>query len=213
MAKCGGGDDYDVLLRMIVIGDSGVGKSCMLLRFVDNTFTSSFIATVGVDFRVRTIQLDGRTIKLQLWDTSGAERFRNITASYYRGAQGVVVVYDVTSAESFANVRSWLRDVERFADDRAVKLLVGNKSDLALLRQVSAEDAQTFADAHGMQLLETSAKQGASVDAAFSSLVTAIRQKQHHATRATTTHAGAAQLRHSVDITAPDTAARPSCCS
>ena len=97
--------EYDYLFKLLLIGDSGVGKSCLLLRFADDTYTESYISTIGVDFKIRTIQLDGKTIKLQIWDTAGQERFRTITSSYYRGAHGIIVVYDTTDSDSFEHVR------------------------------------------------------------------------------------------------------------
>jgi len=103
--------EYDYLFKLLLIGDSGVGKSCLLLRFADDTYTESYISTIGVDFKIRTIQLDGKTVKLQIWDTAGQERFRTITSSYYRGAHGIIVVYDVTDQESFTNVSQWLKGI------------------------------------------------------------------------------------------------------
>jgi Ras-related protein Rab-1A len=120
----------------LLIGDSGVGKSCLLLRFADDTYTESFISTIGVDFKIRTIDLEGKTVKLQIWDTAGQERFRTITSSYYRGAHGIIVVYDITDTESFANVRMWLKEVDRYGSEGVSKLLVGNKSDLSARRVV-----------------------------------------------------------------------------
>ena len=105
--------DYDYLFKLLLIGDSGVGKSCLLLRFADDTYTESYISTIGVDFKIRTIELEGKTVKLQIWDTAGQERFRTITSSYYRGAHGIIVVYDVTDESTFANVKQWLQENER----------------------------------------------------------------------------------------------------
>mmetsp|Transcript_49208 Transcript_49208/g.71860 ORF Transcript_49208/g.71860 Transcript_49208/m.71860 type:complete len:109 (+) Transcript_49208:102-428(+) len=105
--------EYDYLFKLLLIGDSGVGKSCLLLRFADDTYTESYISTIGVDFKIRTITQDSKTVKLQIWDTAGQERFRTITSSYYRGAHGIIVVYDVTDMESFNNVKQWLHEIDR----------------------------------------------------------------------------------------------------
>ena len=114
----------------MLIGDSGVGKSCLLLRFADDKWTDSYISTIGVDFKIRTIDLDGKTIKLQIWDTAGQERFRTISSTYYRGAHGIIVVYDVTNLDSFNNVKRWLTEIDKYARENVNKLLVGNKADL-----------------------------------------------------------------------------------
>jgi len=159
--------DYDYLFKLVLIGDSGVGKSCLLLRFADDNFTDSYISTIGVDFRFRTITIDDKTVKLQIWDTAGQERFRTITSAYYRGADGIIMVYDVTSAESFDHVEEWLSEVDRYASESTSKLLVGNKADLIEEKQVPEETAQSFAEKLGIPFLETSAKTATNVDAAF----------------------------------------------
>uniref|UniRef100_A0A0M3ICE7 Ras-related protein Rab-1A n=1 Tax=Ascaris lumbricoides TaxID=6252 RepID=A0A0M3ICE7_ASCLU len=132
----------DYLFKLLLIGDSGVGKSCLLLRFADDTYTESYISTIGVDFKIRTIELDGKTIKLQIWDTAGQERFRTITSSYYRGAHGIIVVYDITDQESFNNVKQWLQEIDRYACENVNKLLVGNKCDLTSKRAVEYNSAK-----------------------------------------------------------------------
>ncbi|EEB90600.1 hypothetical protein MPER_11169 [Moniliophthora perniciosa FA553] len=115
--------EYDYLFKLLLIGDSGVGKSCLLLRFADDTYTESYISTIGVDFKIRTIELEGKTVKLQIWDTAGQERFRTITSSYYRGAHGIIVVYDVTDNDTFTNVKQWLQEIDRYASGRATRIV------------------------------------------------------------------------------------------
>ncbi|KAJ8544206.1 hypothetical protein ON010_g12063 [Phytophthora cinnamomi] len=143
--------DYDHLFKLVLIGDSGVGKSCLLLRFADDAFTESYITTIGVDF----------------WDTAGQERFRTITSAYYRGADGIIMVYDVTSQESFDHVNDWLNEVNRYASEGTCKLLVGNKSDISDNKAVSYETAKAFADSLSIPFLETSAKNAQNVEEAF----------------------------------------------
>lgn len=145
--------EYDYLFKLLLIGDSGVGKSCLLLRFADDTYTESYISTIGVDFKIRTIELDGKTIKLQIWDTAGQERFRTITSSYYRGAHGIIVVYDVTDLDSFNNVKQWLHEIDRYACDNVNKLLVGNKCDMSARKVVDYNTAKEFAEQLGKHLL------------------------------------------------------------
>ncbi|KAI0927851.1 GTP-binding protein of the rab, variant 2 [Taiwanofungus camphoratus] len=135
-------DGYDYLFKLLLIGDSGVGKSCLLLRFAEDAFTDSYLSTIGVDFKIRTIELEGKTVKLQIWDTAGQERFRTIAAAYYRGAHGIVVVYDVTDNESFENVKGWLHEIERYASETVKKLLIGNKSDLVERKVVAYSAAK-----------------------------------------------------------------------
>ena len=162
---------------MLLIGDSGVGKSCLLLRFADDTYTESYISTIGVDFKIRTIELESKTIKLQIWDTAGQERFRTITSSYYRGAHGIIVVYDTTDLESFNNVKQWLHEIDRYASENVNKLLVGNKSDLTSKREVSFDQAKEFADSLGIEFVETSAKNATNVEKAFMMMAAQIKAR------------------------------------
>jgi len=174
--------DYDYLFILVLIGDSGVGKSCLLLRFADDKWTDSYISTIGVDFKIRTIELDQKTIKLQIWDTAGQERFRTISSTYYRGAHGILVVYDVTNRTSFDNVKRWLLEIDKYAREGVNKLLVGNKADGSSPadlsnRQVTTEEGKLFADSHGINFLETSAKTGTFVDTAFLMMAHEIKTK------------------------------------
>merc|ERR1712176_1356034 len=169
--------EYDYLFKLLLIGDSGVGKSCLLLRYVDETYQESYISTIGVDFKIKTIELDGKVIKLQIWDTAGQERFRTITSSYYRGAHGIIVVYDVTDQESFNNVKVWLQEIDRYANENVNKLLVGNKSDLTSKKVVDYETAKAFADELGIPFLETSAKSAANVEQSFMTMAAEIKKR------------------------------------
>jgi small GTP-binding protein len=126
---------FDYLFKVVVIGDSGVGKSCLLIRFAEDKFSEEHVSTIGVDFTNRTVEVGGDMVKLQLWDTAGQERFRTVTSTYYRGAQGIVVVFDVTERRSFETVRAWVDDVDKWASGGTVKILVGNKTDLHERRQ------------------------------------------------------------------------------
>lgn len=169
--------DYDYLFKLLLIGDSGVGKSCLLLRFADNTYTDSYISTIGVDFKIRTVEIDGKTVKLQIWDTAGQERFRTITSSYYRGAHGIIVVYDVTDKVSFNNVKQWLGEIDRYACQSVNKLLVGNKADLVEKKVVDFNEAKEFADSLNISFLETSAKSAQNVEEAFLTMTKQIKER------------------------------------
>ncbi|CAE6481126.1 unnamed protein product [Rhizoctonia solani] len=207
--------EYDYLFKLLLIGDSGVGKSCLLLRFADDTYTESYISTIGVDFKIRTIELEGKTVKLQivrvqsfshitlpgnaLWDTAGQERFRTITSSYYRGqerfrtitssyyrgAHGIIVVYDVTDNDTFTNVKQWLQEIDRYASEGVNKLLVGNKSDLTSKKVVEYTVAKEFADQLSIPFLETSAKNATNVEQAFLTMAKQIKDRMGSTTSTT----------------------------
>ena len=136
---------FDYIFKVLLIGDAGVGKSSILLRFTDDSFEEQMASTIGVDFRVKTVTLGGKTVKLTIWDTAGQERFRTLTSSYYRGCHGVILVYDVNERESFTHLQQWLEELELYSTTQHfVKLLVGNKIDVKD-RQVTVEEAETFA--------------------------------------------------------------------
>ncbi|XP_033178040.1 ras-related protein Rab-35 isoform X1 [Bombus impatiens] len=162
-----------IILKIVIYNNKAkkvttfrVGKSSLLLRFADNTFNGSYITTIGVDFKIQTVDIDGERVKLQIWDTAGQERFRTITSTYYRGTHGVIVVYDVTSGDSFANVKRWLHEIEQNCDV-VNRVLVGNKNDAPNEKVVLTEDAQRFANQMGIQLFETSAKDNINVQEMF----------------------------------------------
>jgi Ras-related protein Rab-1A len=172
-----GSTEHDFFFKILLIGDSGVGKSCLLLRFADDSWTDTHISTIGVDFKIKTLSLDGKTIKLQIWDTAGQERFRTITSSYYRGAQGIILVYDCTDLESFQNVKQWLGEIDRYACENVNKLLVGNKSDLQDDKVVDVDTAKEFADSLDIPFIETSAKTDTNVNEAFNQMARAIKDR------------------------------------
>ena len=159
--------EYYYIYKLLLIGNPGVVKSCLLLRFSDDTYTNDYISTIGVDFKIKTIELDGKTVKLQIWDTAGQERFRTITSSYYRGSHGIIIVYDVTDQDSFDSVKMWLQEIDRYATSTVLKLLVGNKCDLNDKRVVDYDTAKEFAEANQMPFLETSALDSTNVEEAF----------------------------------------------
>jgi len=168
---------YDYLFKLLLIGDSGVGKTCVLFRFSEDAFNSTFISTIGIDFKIRTIDLDGKKIKLQIWDTAGQERFRTITTAYYRGAMGIMLVYDITNEKSFDNIRNWIRNIEEHAAADVEKMILGNKCDMNDKRQVSQERGQALAVEYSVKFMETSAKTSLNVEEAFISLARDIKKK------------------------------------
>ncbi|KAK6294911.1 ras-related protein Rab-15-like isoform X1 [Coregonus clupeaformis] len=148
---------YDVLFRLLLLGDSGVGKTCLLCRFTDNEFHPSHISTIGVDFKMKTLEIDGIKVRIQIWDTAGQERYQTITKQYYRRAQGIFLVYDITSERSFQHIMKWASDVDEYAPDNIQKILIGNKSDEEEKRQVATEQGNKLAKDYGMDFFETSA--------------------------------------------------------
>ena len=162
-----GMEGHDHLCKVLLVGDAGVGKSSILLRFTDDTFDDHLQSTIGVDFKLKMMRLRGKRIKLTIWDTAGQERFRTLTSSYYRGAHGIMFVYDTSRRDTFQHLNQWLQEVEMYCPGRnAVKLLVGNKIDLAD-RVVSKAEAEAWARANGMLFLESSAKTKIGINQVF----------------------------------------------
>lgn len=168
---------YAYLFKYIIIGDTGVGKSCLLLQFTDRRFTPIHDLTIGVEFGARVITVEDTQLKLQIWDTAGQESFRSITRSYYRGAAGALLVYDITRKDTFDHMLSWLEDARAHSNSDMSIILVGNKADLEHRREVARETGEAFAKQHGLLFLETSAKDNVNVDEAFLSTAKAIYEK------------------------------------
>eukprot|EP01147_Barroeca_monosierra_P009946 gene9946-2128_t len=168
---------YSYLFKYIIIGDSAVGKSCLLLQFTDHRFQTVHDLTIGVEFGARMVDIDGHHIKLQIWDTAGQESFRSITRSYYRGAAGALLVYDITRRETFQHLTTWLEDAKSHSNPNMVIMLVGNKADLEDKRQVKREEGERFARERGLLFLETSAKTGLNVQESFTQTANKIYEK------------------------------------
>ena len=165
-----GDEDYDFIFKVLLLGNSDVGKSSLLLRVVDSVWNETFVPTIGVDFKVKTVEIGDKKVKMQIWDTAGQERFRNVISTYFRGGNGLLLIYDITNKDSFKNLESWLIEIEKNASENILKLLIGNKSDLEEDREISKEEGQAFANRNGMQFMETSAKMNTNVDEAFQAL-------------------------------------------
>ena len=167
-------EEYDHLFKILLIGDSAVGKTSLLLRYVDDTFNSEFQTTIGVDFKISTLNIDGKILKLQLWDTAGQDRFRNIVASYYRGAHGIIIMYDITNPGSLDSINKWYEETQSYLQTSTPKLLVGNKLDRVNERAVASQKGEELAERLGMQFIETSAKNSTNVKQAFETMTRMI---------------------------------------
>ena len=163
--------DYDYLFKVLLLGDSGVGKSSLILRYTEETFNSKLVNSIGVDFKMKKREIDDKVIKVQIWDTAGHERFRSITYSYYRGANAIIIVFDLSDKKSFISITEWLKQIEKHAKENVFKFLVGNKSDLVEQRKVSYDEAKQYADEHELPYIETSAKEGININELFDSSI------------------------------------------
>jgi Ras-related protein Rab-8A len=161
------------LIKLLIIGESAVGKSCLLLRFAEDQFSETFLSTIGIDFKVRLVEINGQKVKLQIWDTAGQEQFRTITKAYYRGAHGIMLVFDVTNVESFNQTRQWMTSIHENVSDDVPIVLMGNKSDKPG-RTVTVEEGQAMAKEFAVEYFETSAKSGENVESTFFHLAKSI---------------------------------------
>lgn len=168
---------YDHLIRLLLVGETGVGKTCLLCRFTSGDYVESHISTIGIDFKMKTIELEGQTVKVQIWDTAGQERFEAITKQFYRRAQGVMLVFDICNKSSFEAMPRWLNYVKQFSTDRVSVTLIGNKSDCHDKRQVSVVEAQQFADKNEINFYEVSARDRNNLEKPFLDM---CREVLHH---------------------------------
>ena len=171
---------YDYLFKVLVIGDSGVGKSCIMVRFTEDEFNESFISTIGIDFKVKTIDVNGVTVKLQIWDTAGQERFHTITAHYFRGAMGVMLVYDVCDNTSFINIKKWMRSIQKDEGFNGQIMILGNKCDRKDSRVISKGRGEVIANEYGVRYMETSAKENINIEESFIAISKMILEKMQN---------------------------------
>jgi small GTP-binding protein len=163
----------EFLYKILLLGDTQVGKSSFLMRYIDNTFQESYLSTVGLDFKVKNVQLDdGNTYRVQIWDTAGQDRFHAITRNYFKNAHGIILIYDVTLIESFHNVKNWIKQIKEEVTDKVSIILAGNKIDMEEKRKVSKEEGEKMAADYGLKFYECSAKTGENVEEAFKDIVT-----------------------------------------
>ncbi|XP_075889948.1 ras-related protein Rab-26 [Nelusetta ayraudi] len=172
------GEFYDIAFKVMLVGDSGVGKTCLLVRFKDGAFLAgSFISTVGIDFRNKVMNIDAVKVKLQIWDTAGQERFRSVTHAYYRDANALLLLYDVTNKASFDNIRAWLTEIHEYAQQDVVVMLLGNKADSTHNRVVRREEGEKLAKEFGVPFMETSAKSGLNVELSFTAVAKELKHR------------------------------------
>ena len=165
----------EAVYKVLLLGDSTVGKTCFLVQFAEKIFNEQHITTVGLDYRLKEMKLkSGKSVKLQIWDTAGQDRFRAITKNYYKGANGIIVIYDVTNIKSYENVKTWISQIRESASANVIVYIVGNKIDKKEERKVSEEDGKKLADEYGFPFVETSAKDGININETFEDLVEKI---------------------------------------
>jgi small GTP-binding protein len=165
--------------KILILGDPAVGKSCFLVRYADNVFTEAYMSTIGMDYKFKNVELDdGNTIRLQIWDTAGQERFRTITKNLYKGAAGIVLIYDITMRKTFENVRKWIKNINEEAPDKIILILVGNKADLEDKREVQIEEGEEMAEEYNIPFFECSAQSGLNIKSVFIELAKQLVERQ-----------------------------------
>ena len=171
------GKDYDYIFKIVLIGDTCVGKSCILVRFSDDVFVENYVTTIGVDFRFKTMIINNKIAKIQIWDTAGQERYRSITTAYYRGAAAILICCDSTNKESFYNLNNWIDEIAKYTDKDVDKLVLMNKCDLTEERQIDSSEISKFEKENGVKVMEVSAKTGQGVDKAFEYIIGKLIEK------------------------------------
>ena len=171
------GKDYDYIFKIVLIGDTCVGKSCILVRFSDDVFVENYVTTIGVDFRFKTMIVKNKIAKIQIWDTAGQERYRSITTAYYRGAAAIIICCDSTNKESFYNINNWIDEISKYTDKDVDKLVLMNKCDLIQERQIDKNEISKFEKENGLKIMEVSAKTGNGIDKAFEYIIEKLIDK------------------------------------
>ena len=169
--------DYDYIFKIVLVGDTCVGKSCILVRFSDDIFVDNYVTTIGVDFRFKTMIVKNKVAKIQIWDTAGQERYRSITTAYYRGAAAILICCDMTNKESFNNLSNWIEEVSKYIDQGVDKMVLMNKCDLSSERKVDSNDVSKFEKEKGIKVMEVSAKTGQGIDKAFEYIIEKLINK------------------------------------
>ena len=174
-------EEYDFIFKVLLLGNSDVGKSSMLLRFVDSVWNDAFTPTIGVDFKVKTLEINNKRVKMQIWDTAGQERFRTVVSTYFRGAHGILLLYDVKNQKSFFNMKKWLTHIKEEAPKKVRIVIAANKIDIEPeKREVSEEEGESFAESFNLKFFECSAKEGINIDEAFQGLIEEINEHYEH---------------------------------
>ena len=184
------GKDYDYIFKIVLIGDTCVGKSCILVRFSDDVFNENYVTTIGVDFRFKTMIVKNKIAKIQIWDTAGQERYRSITTAYYRGAAAIIICCDSTNKDSFYNLNNWIDEISKYTDKEVDKLILMNKCDLVDDRQIDKSEMAKFEKENGIKIMEVSAKTGSGIDKAFEYIIEKLIDKNEKKTNNTMTLQG-----------------------